>query len=114
LIELGSEIEEVNFCGCSLSVGNDDKRVDLQVGELAIDVDGIETGDEIYEDVVHTLGDFLEECGSNLVVGGILCEIDGNEEFFGFGINVTNVNTALVREEDPVALETLALDFLDW
>ena len=35
LIELGSEIEEVNLCGGGILVGNDNERVDLEVaGEL--------------------------------------------------------------------------------
>lgn len=36
--------------------------------ELAVNVDGVEAGDEVDEDVVNTLGDLLEESGSNLLV----------------------------------------------
>ena len=36
--------------------------------ELAVNVDGVEAGDEVNEDVVNTLGDLLEESGSNLLV----------------------------------------------
>ena len=38
------------------------------IRELAVDVDGVEAGDEVNEDVVNTLGDLLEESGSNLLV----------------------------------------------
>ena len=36
--------------------------------ELAVNVDGVEAGDEVNEDVVNTLGNLLEESGSNLLV----------------------------------------------
>ena len=36
--------------------------------ELAVNVDGVEAGDEVDEDVVNTLGNLLEESGSNLLV----------------------------------------------
>jgi len=36
--------------------------------ELAVNVDGVEAGDEVDEDVVNTPGDLLEESGSNLLV----------------------------------------------
>jgi hypothetical protein len=41
LVQFGGKIEEVDFCGGSVGIGNDDKRVDLEVGELAVDVDGV-------------------------------------------------------------------------
>jgi hypothetical protein len=53
---------------------------------------------------VDTLGNLLEKSGSNLLVGGILSEIDGDQELLSLGVNITNINTTLVGEEDPVAL----------
>lgn len=38
------------------------------VRELAVNVDSVEAGDEVNEDIVDTLGNFLEESGSNLLV----------------------------------------------
>lgn len=40
--------------------------------ELAVNVDSVETGDEVDEDVVNTLGNLLQKSGSNLLVGGVL------------------------------------------
>ena len=44
-----------------MSVGDDDQRVDLEVGKLAVDVDSIESCDEIYQNVVDALGNLLQE-----------------------------------------------------
>jgi hypothetical protein len=54
---------------------------------------------------VDSLGNVLQESGSNLLVGGVLCEIDGNEELLGLRIDIADINTTLVGEEDPVALK---------
>ena len=45
----------------SILVGNDNEGVDLEVGELTVNVDSVETGYEVDEDVVNTLGDVLGE-----------------------------------------------------
>lgn len=72
--------------------------------ELAIDVDGVKAGDEVNKDVVDTLGDLLEESGSNFLVGGVLLEVDGDQQLLGLSIDITDIDTTLVGEEDPVAL----------
>jgi hypothetical protein len=43
---------------------------------------------------VHTLRYLLQKTGSDLVVGWILGEIDGNEELLGLFVNITNIDTA--------------------
>jgi hypothetical protein len=53
---------------------------------------------------VDALGDLLEQGGGNLVVGGILLEVDGDEELLSLLVDITNIDTTLVGEEDPVAL----------
>ena len=75
------------------------------IRELAVDVDGIESGDEVDEDVVHALGDLLQKGGSNLLVGGILLEVDRDEELLSLLVDITNIDTTLVGEQDPITLE---------
>lgn len=104
LVELGSQIEEVNISRGGISVGDDNQRVDLEVGELAVDVDGVEAGDEVNEDVVNTLGHLAQESSSDLLVGGVLLEVDGDEKLLSLGVDITNVDTTLVGEKDPVTL----------
>jgi len=53
---------------------------------------------------VNTLGNVPEECGGNLLVGGVLLQVDGDEELLSLGIDITDINTTLVCEENPVAL----------
>lgn len=53
---------------------------------------------------MQALGDVLEEGGRDLVVRRVFRQVDGNQQLLGLCVDVANVNTALVREEDPVAL----------
>ena len=54
--------------GCLILVGDDNKGVDLEVGELAVDIDSVQALDEVDEDVVDTRGNLLEEGSSELLV----------------------------------------------
>lgn len=53
---------------------------------------------------MDALGDLAEECGCDLLVAGVFAEVDGDEDLLSLLVNVTNVYTTLVGEEDPVAL----------
>jgi hypothetical protein len=58
----------VDLRGCPCGIGDDDKRVDFEICKLAVDVDSIQSCDEINEDIVDTLRDFLQEsCGKFFV-----------------------------------------------
>jgi hypothetical protein len=54
---------------------------------------------------VYALGDLLQESSSNLLVGGVLGKVDGNEKLLSLLVDITNIDTTLVGEEDPVALK---------
>lgn len=73
--------------------------------ELAVDVYSVQPRDEVDENIVHTLGNLLEESGSNLLVRRELLEVDGNEELLSLLVDITNVNTTLVGEENPITLK---------
>ena len=53
---------------------------------------------------MNTLGNLLQESGGDLLVGRVLLEVDGNEELLSLLINITDINTTLVGEEDPITL----------
>jgi hypothetical protein len=53
---------------------------------------------------VNTFGNLLEQDLGNLFVGRVLGKVYGDEELLGFRIDIAYVNTALVGEEDPIAL----------
>jgi hypothetical protein len=99
----------VHFGGGFISVRDDDQGVDLEIGELAVNVDGVQAGDEIDEDIVNTFGDLFEECGGEFFVGGEFLQVDGDEDLHSFGINVADIDTALVCEENPIALSVMGL-----
>lgn len=95
----------MNLGGGGISVGDDNQGVDLEVGELAVNVDGVQARDEVNQDIVNTGGDLAQQGRGNLLVGGVLLEVDGDQQLLGLSIDITDVNTTLVSEEDPVTLE---------
>jgi hypothetical protein len=43
-----------------------------------------------------------------LLVRGEFLEVDGDKDLFSFGINIADVDTAFVCEENPVALRVMS------
>ena len=58
---------------------------------------------------MDTLGDLLKESSSDLLVGGVLSEVDGDQELLSLSVDITDINTSLVGEENPVALKMYRL-----
>lgn len=79
LIKLGSEIEEEDLGGGGILVWNYDQWVDLEVCKLAVDIDSVEAGDEIDEDVVDSLWHIGQKSRCDLLVRWVLREIDWDE-----------------------------------
>jgi hypothetical protein len=104
LVKLGGQIQEVDLGGGGVSVGDNNQRVDLEVGELAVNVDGVQARDEVNQDIVNTLGDLAQQGRGNLLVGGVLLKVDGDQQLLSLSIDITDINTTLVGEEDPVTL----------
>jgi hypothetical protein len=53
---------------------------------------------------VYTLGNLLQESGGDLLVRGVLLQVDGNEKLLSLLVDITDIDTTLVGEEDPVTL----------
>ncbi len=53
---------------------------------------------------MYTLGNLLQESGGDLLVRGVLLEVNGNEKLLSLLVDITNIDTTLVGEEDPVTL----------
>lgn len=54
---------------------------------------------------MDTLRNLLEECGSNLLVRRVLLQVDGDEKLLSLLVDITNIDTTLVSEEDPITLK---------
>lgn len=54
---------------------------------------------------MDTLGHLAQECLCDDLVGWIVGQVDGNEELLSLLIDIANIDTTLVGEEDPVALK---------
>lgn len=88
----------MDFGRGGVSVRNDDERVDLEIGELAVDVDSVQARDEVDQDIVDALWDLLEQSRGQLGIGGELLEVDWDQNLLGFGVNITDVDTTFVCE----------------
>lgn len=53
---------------------------------------------------MDTLGHLAQQRRGDGFVGGKVLEIDGNEELLSFLVDIANIDTTLVGEEDPVTL----------
>ena len=53
---------------------------------------------------MHALRHLLEQCRGELSVGWVLGEVNRNEKLLSLRIDITDIDSTLVREEDPVAL----------
>lgn len=73
LVELGGQIQEEHFGGGGILIWDGNQWVDFQVCELAVYVDGVESGDEIDKNVMDTLWYLRQESSSNLVVRWVFC-----------------------------------------
>jgi len=86
----------VNLSRSFIRVRNNNERVNLKVCELAINIDGVESCNEVDQNVVYTLGDLFQQSCSKFFIGWVLGKINWNEDLLSFGINVTDINSSLV------------------
>lgn len=54
---------------------------------------------------MDALGHLAQQSGGDLRVGGELLQVDGNEELLSLGIDITDIDTTLVVEQNPVTLD---------
>lgn len=53
---------------------------------------------------MDTLGDLAQQGAGDGLVGRVVLEVDGDEKLLSLLINITDIDTTLVGEEDPVTL----------
>jgi len=91
-------------CGLTTIDGiKDNKRVDFKVCKVEINIDRIETDQEINKGIPLLSRDMTEEGSSNNLASGEWL-VDRDIKDKGFGIDVTNVNTTLMSEENAITL----------
>ena len=66
LIKFGCHVKVVDRGLTAVDTVETDERVDLEVGEVEIDIDGVETNEEIDKGVLLFGGDMLEKSGGEL------------------------------------------------
>ena len=54
---------------------------------------------------MDTLGDLAQQGAGDGLVGRVVLEVDGDKKLLSLLINITDIDTTLVGEEDPVTLE---------
>ena len=54
---------------------------------------------------MHALGHLAQERLGNGLVGGVVLEIDGNEKLLSLFVDIADIYTTLVGEENPISLK---------
>jgi len=102
LIKFGSHIEVADLRLATVDGIENHERVDLEIGEVEIDVNAVETDEEIDEGLLLFGGDVGQQsAGDHLTRGEWF--IDGKLEDEGLGVDIADVNTTFVGEKDGVA-----------
>lgn len=70
LVELGRHVEVVNRGLTAVDTVKTDERVDLEVGKVEVDIDGVETNEEIDKSGLFLGGNMLQKMGGELVARG--------------------------------------------
>ena len=93
----------MNGGGSAVDTIKTDQRIDFEVSEVEVDVDGVETNKEVDEDFLLLFGHMFEKCLSPDVTRG---KGSGNANIKpkGFCVDVTNVDTTLMGEENGITL----------
>jgi hypothetical protein len=103
LVKLGGHVEVVDGRRLAVLAIENDQRVDLEVREVEVGVDRVEADEEVDEGLLLLLGDVGEKRRLDLVPGGE-GGADGDGESECLGVDIANVDTTLVGEEDAIAL----------
>ena len=80
-----------------------DEGINLEVGEVEVNVNGVETDEEVDEDFLLLLRYMFKKGLSPDVTRGERT-VNANVESKGFGIDITNIDTTFMGEEDGIAL----------
>ena len=94
--------------GSTVDTIETDQGVDLEVSEVEVDINGVETDEEVDENFFLLFGYMFQKGLSPDVTRW---EGSGNADIKpkGFGVDIANVDTTLVSEEDRIAL-TVGVD----
>ena len=108
LVELGRHIEVVDRGLAAIDGIEADQGVDLEVSEMEVDIDGVKADEEVHEGLLLGGGNVLEQ-GRRELLARREWLADRNVELECLGVNIANVDTTFVGEEDGVTL-TLGVD----
>lgn len=103
LVELGSHVEVMNSGLATINGIEDNERVNFEVCKVEVDINGVEADEEVDEGVLFIGRDVGKEGSGNFLACGERF-IDRDFEHKSLGIDVTNVNTTLVGEENAITL----------
>ncbi len=102
LIELSGHVQVANLGFATVNGIENNERVDLEVSEMEVDVDAVEADKEVDEGVL-LLGRHVGKEGGGDGLARREGLGDGEVEDERLGVNIADVNTTLVGEEDGIA-----------
>jgi hypothetical protein len=103
LVEFSSHVKVMDGRLAAIDSIETDQRVDFQVRKVEVHIDRVQTDEEVHESF-FLLGRDVGEEGRGDFSARWEWRVDGNVEFVGLGIHVTNVYPTFVSEEDGVTL----------
>jgi hypothetical protein len=80
-----------------------DERVNLEVSKVEVNINGVKADEEVNESIPLFRRNMLEKSGSELLARWERLA-DEDVEFKRFGVDITNIDTAFMGEEDGIAL----------
>lgn len=101
LIELGSHVEVVDGRGLAVNGIETDQRVNLEVSKVQVDVNTVQSDQEVAKDILLVGRNVLEQSRNDGLPRGELLA-DGDEKLEGFRIDIADFDTTFVGEQDPV------------
>jgi hypothetical protein len=81
---------------------SNDQRVDFKVSEVEINVDRVQAGNEVNQDITLEFWNILEKSLLDNISSGEGV-IDLDEKLHGLSVNITNFDTTFVGEENVIA-----------
>ena len=108
LIKFSRHVQVMDGWSFAVNAIQADKRIDLEVREMKVDVDAVQPNQEVHKGLLLGRRNGLEECGLDYIPGWEVL-VNRNLELESLGVDVANVHSSFVSEEDVVPI-TIGVD----
>ncbi len=103
MIEFCSHVKVVNGRFAAILAVQTDQRVDLKVCKVKVHIDGVETNEEVDQCCLLALNNVCQQCGRDRLARRER-GTDGEAKGERLGVNITDVDTSFMSEENEIPL----------